>query len=149
MQRGLGGPLPNFTALSPTQLHGLTQQVSPGFQQQHQMFRHQHTAELPSQGEQSASIRHQEQILPNSRVVINGSCTCLAELFCLGLHFSKRRPLPALTSSAPVLSPSWLCMHDAATALQEVGQRMHCTCTKVVGLLVAADGADRVLTKWE
>ena len=64
MQRGLGGPLPNFMALSPTQLHGLTQQVSPGFQQQHQMVGHQQTAELPSQGEQPASIHCQEQVLP-------------------------------------------------------------------------------------
>lgn len=56
VQRGLGGPLPNFTALSPTQLHGLTQQVSPGFQQQHQMFGHQQTAELPSQSERYAAI---------------------------------------------------------------------------------------------
>ena len=65
MQRGLGGPLPNFTALSPTQLHGLTQQVSPGFQQQHQMFGQ--TAELPSQGEQPAFIRRQEKVLPQQQ----------------------------------------------------------------------------------
>ena len=67
VQRGLGGPLPNFTALSPTQLHGLTQQVSPGFQQQHQMFGHQHTAELPSQGEQRASLCRQEKFLPQQQ----------------------------------------------------------------------------------